>query len=144
MDPHIIRLHGPWSILDVSSWPLADPIANLAQVDRGSMTRLRVPWNGERPDGLAATTGRLLLLRPFNRPTGLDERSSVALKLDVGSAHTELWLNQTRLGDPNESFEISGLLENHNRLALFARLNSNDDRSLAVNQVQLIVRDHPA
>lgn len=112
MLPHRIRLRGPWELTP------------LKRVD-GSETNWP-PFTAPMPArwrecGLTGFSGKVRHTRRFGMPRQIDSFERVWLTLDGISGHSEIWLNDERLGEwPNGStpfdVEITRRLRERNEL----------------------------
>ena len=121
---HTIRLRGPWSLRHES---LATPM------------RFKVP--GSLPDLEAADS--VEIIRNFNRPTGIDDRTSVCLCCRLHAEIIALSVNGTEIDlqvtEDSPSFaEIEGdvtkVLQNANEIVLTCKRRS-ESQPIVVDEV---------
>ena len=120
MQPHVIRLRGPWEYEFVS-------VAGGGVLPRGTM---QLP--GDWPPGTAGLAGDVYLTRHFHRPTGLSESERIWLTIVNQKAAVGVTLNGQPLltretaksekaaaaSEPVLRLEITSLLQPRNTLNL--------------------------
>ena len=127
---HTIRLRGPWTLRH-------------SQLD----TPIRFKLPGDIPvRELSQSDGPVELVRPFNRPTGLDETSVLLLCGDVSAKSLAVEVNGTCVFDDksddgrfNFSVEITEILANSNTVVLRSPVSEN----LSINEVWLEIDSVP-
>lgn len=82
-EPYIIRLNGPWEM-------------TVDALDSSQRVKLPASW----PQVLkAASDGKVVLKRWFNRPTGIDDGSQVHLQMVDMPFQGEAWIDDASLGE---------------------------------------------
>jgi hypothetical protein len=139
---HSIRLHGPWSLLEIRGSVEATCRQATTETPVASMTRFRMD---EAACALATSvdgSASLLLVRPFRQPTGLTETCRLRLKLQSANNIGEVWLNGQRLTvstTENTTYAVDTPLAMQNRLGVVMSEVSVDAPLL--NSVSLIIED---
>jgi hypothetical protein len=123
LDPHTIRLRGPWQLEPLARFMLqADGSCGEESGDLPSAARAKMP-----SDWIATLgrhfLGRVRYRRTFQMPTGLDEGQRVFLVVEPprsrGTVHLgDELLGQVRQGDPPGRFDITERLQEHNYLTI--------------------------
>ena len=123
INPHTIRLRGPWQL---------EPIERYIPRDNGHFDRatngLPLSSRATMPADWAGVfgcdfLGRVRYHRVFQKPTGLDSGERVWLVIEPPRTRGVVTLSDTPLGQvawggPVGRFQITNLLEDHNRLEI--------------------------
>jgi hypothetical protein len=115
---HTIRLRGPWELEPVQRFVLRpDGCYKLLEDGLPAAGRMKMPadWSGLLG---ADFLGRVRYRRTFQKPTGLESGERVWLVVEGPRSRAVVELNRKRLGDAGERFDVTGLLENYNRLEI--------------------------
>lgn len=121
MNPHRIRLAGPWEWCDFSSQ------------SPGDRQSCQLPFSSTADSGDHRDCVSLLLSRRFHCPTGIDSATVVKIALEVQSSKAEATLNEVPLETDAEAddfpqdakpirvvrFPVSGALRPFNELKVF-------------------------
>jgi hypothetical protein len=120
---HTIRLRGPWQLEPLERY-VAHHGGRLERVAEGLplSSRLTMPADWSSACG-AEFCGRVRCHRVFQSPTGLDAGQRVWLVVEPPRSRGVVKLNGEALGDvswggPNFRFDITDLLDDHNRLEI--------------------------
>ncbi len=139
LNPHTIRLRGPWQLEAVEHYtPTADGSFSRSTDGLPLSARARMPadWSGVFGSEFL---GRVRYRRNFQKPTGLDCGERVWLVIEPPRSRGVIELNRKRMGevcdgDPPGRFDITELLQDHNQLEIVvehpqldASGNTNDD-----------------
>lgn len=156
MEFHRIRLHGPWQM----NWFVGDSESPNGQssIDatgaslNGTPVLLRLPgevalsesWRAENHEAIRPTTARVVLVRRFNRPTGLDVNQVMLLGCWSSQPVVSAWLNEQALPvsalnfpqPTSNCFSLSvAALKTYNSVGLVFRLSASD--RFRIDQVAL-------
>ena len=116
VEPHVIRLRGPWELQPLASWQSSDN-----SLPKGG--RLEMPSDWSKLLG-ADFRGRVRHLRRFGRPTGLDAGERVWLVCDGATDAATIFLNGAQLGavisgsNQPARFEVTDRLLRRNELVI--------------------------
>ncbi|HEX2477538.1 MAG TPA: hypothetical protein VHK01_22470 [Lacipirellulaceae bacterium] len=120
---HTIRLRGPWQLEPLERY-IARRDGSFERVADGLpvSSRLTMPADWSSAFG-AEFCGRVRYHRVFQSPTGLDSGERVWLVVEPPRCRGGIKLNGKPLGDvswrgPNFRFDITDLVEDHNRLEI--------------------------
>jgi hypothetical protein len=131
---HTIRLRGPWSIEPLERYVLG-PGGRYQRTsgDLPATAKMTMPADWGPAFG-TAFLGLVRYQRIFQKPTGLESGERVWLVVDVPRSRGSVELNRHALGEAGGRFDITELLEDHNRLevvvehpALDANGTASDD-----------------
>ena len=133
---HSIRLRGPWQLEPMERFVRRGD----GRYDRSAdslplSARSTMPADWSESFG-RAFLGRVRYRRIFQRPTGLDNGERVWLVVEPPRSHGEIELNRKRLGEALWSgeparFDITGALEDHNRLEIVVAHPALDETGAA-------------
>jgi hypothetical protein len=120
---HTIRLRGPWQLEPIERYiPRSDDHFDRVGDDLPSSSRAAMPadWAGVFGRDFL---GRVRYHRVFQKPTGLDSGERVRLVIEPPRTRGVVTLSGTPLGQvawggPLGRFDITNLLEDHNRLEI--------------------------
>jgi beta-galactosidase/beta-glucuronidase len=133
---HTIRLRGPWQVEAVERYVKRDGGGYDRSTD-ALPAEARVTMPADWGQVLGATFfGRVRYRRTFQKPTGLDSGERVWLVVEAPRTRGEVELNRKRLGETcrGESqvrFDITDLLQEHNRLEVLVEHPALDAHSAA-------------
>jgi hypothetical protein len=120
---HTIRLRGPWNLEPIARFvPQADGTYRPEPENLPPPARLTMPADWAGVFG-AVFLGRVRYRRVFQKPTGLDEGQRVFLAVESPRSEGSVSLFGELVGfvrshDDVKRFEITGRLEDHNRLEI--------------------------
>jgi len=143
LNPHIIRLRGPWQVEPVARFVLqADGTYLPDENNLPAAARVTMPadWSATcGPDFF----GRVRYRRVFHRPTGLDAGERVFLVIEPARSSARVALQGMHLGfvEPGSlagRFEITDRLEDDNQLEVFVDHPSLDDMKRTVGDPALL------
>lgn len=135
---HIIRLRGPWQLEVVWRYVrCADGTYRADRENLPSTARMTMPADWSAAFG-ADFLGCVCYRRTFQKPTGLESGERVWLVIEPPRSVGEVELNRQRLGDicGGEAvgrFDITAMLEDHNRLEILVEHPAADDVNRAQN-----------
>ncbi len=120
---HTIRLRGPWELEPIERF-----VRQADDTYRPASDALPASGRAQMPADWAAVLGddflgRVCYRRTFQKPTGLEHGERVWLVVEPPRTHGVVELNRKRLGevrsrDRTWRFDITDLLEEHNRLEI--------------------------
>ena len=120
---HVIRLHGPWTAEVSECWSGQEPGPEPGR----SGLRCQLPRAGVDLLG-PGFAGRVKLVRPFGKPTGLEPDQEVYLQVVGGAFPATVVVNGRDLGcvSPAEPgrFSLQELLAARNRLEIVVQIGS--------------------
>ena len=128
--PHTIRLRGPWEyrILETGK----DIEAQQGRIDISNLGLLK------------NVVAKVELIRRFNRPTGLDDRTQVELVIGPRAQVEAVDFNDESLDAKAKSdelrFDITAHLESRNILRII--VNTSEQRNIQLDEVRLEI--HPS
>ena len=133
---HTIRLLGPWQLEPIERFiPQPDGTYRLSADDLPPGARAKMPaeWSGILG---ADFLGRVRYERNFQKPTGLDRGERVWLVIEPPRSRGIVELNRKRLGEvfwggTVGRFDITQLLDDHNRLEIVVSHPALDDAQTA-------------
>jgi hypothetical protein len=121
---HTIRLRGPWQVEPVARFVLQDDGSYLpVKDDLPSAGRVTMPADWSSVMG-SDFIGRVLHVRTFNKPTGLDSGERVFLIVEPPRSEACIVMKGqligfVRPGAESERFDITDRLDSHNRLEVY-------------------------
>jgi hypothetical protein len=135
---HSIRLRGPWQLEVVWRYVLDED--GTYRHDRENLpaaVRMTMPADWSAALG-GDFLGRVRYCRTFQKPTGLESGERVWLVVESPRSAGVVELNRKRLGDVRGGegtgrFDITELLEDHNRLEILVEHPAVDDENCAAN-----------
>lgn len=128
---HNIRLRGPWSVEPLERYVLrADGGYQRSTTELPAAAKMTMPADWGAVLG-ASFLGLVRYLRNFQKPTGLESGERVWLVVEGPRSRGSVELNRKRLGDAGGRFDITELLEDHNRLEVVVEHPVVDVRGMA-------------
>jgi hypothetical protein len=135
---HTIRLRGPWELEPVQRFVL-QPSGCYKPVEGNlpAAGRMKMPadWSGLLG---AEFLGRVRYRRTFQKPTGLESGGRVWLVVERPRSRAVVELNRKRLGDAEGRFDVTGLLEDYNRLEIMVEHPMVDARGASADDVATV------
>jgi hypothetical protein len=115
---HIIRLRGPWQVEAVARYVRqGDGTFRSTSDDLPAAARVTMPADWSAVLG-RDFLGRVRYVRTFQKPTGLEDGERVFLVVEGARSAGVIALSRKRLGEAPGRFEITEMLEDHNRLEI--------------------------
>jgi hypothetical protein len=128
---HTIRLRGPWSVEPLEQFILRSD-GGYERSSGGLQPAAKMTMPADWGAVLGATfLGLVRYQRNFQKPTGLESGERVWLVVEGPRSRGTVDLNRKRLGDAGGRFDITELLEDHNRLEIVVEHPVVDERGVA-------------
>jgi hypothetical protein len=127
---HTIRLRGPWSVEPLERYVLrADGGYERSTAELPAAAKMTMPADWGAVLG-ASFLGLVRYQRNFQKPTGLESGERVWLVVEGPRSRGSVELNRRRLGEAGGRFDITELMEDHNRLEVVVEHPALDSRGV--------------